>query len=292
MAIKTILAAIALENGDEPVAQRALQLAAEHGARLILVHAIESLPAPDPELPLPIAEETISGMLATDAVEALKRISASGDIRVEMKVDFGRADQIIDRLAREHAADLVIIGPGKPQNLREKLFGSTADRLLRSSARPVLIVKRRASEPYRRAVAAIDFSPMSFAAADAARRIAPEANLELVHALEIPLSFEQAMLKAGTPQAEINRYRHAKAQAARKELRSACASLSDLRDSKIRIMRGTAATTLVRLARSGRTDFIALGIQGRNAVSKVIMGSVARKMLAASSCDVLLISSE
>src|SRR5690606_31453103 len=141
------------------------------------------------------------------------------------------------------------------------LFGSTADRLVRSSPCPVLVVKRRANEPYRRAVAAIDCSPMSSAAADAATRIAPEATMELVHALEIPLSFEQAMLKAGTPQAEINRYRHAKAQAARKELRSACASLSTLKDSKIRIVRGAPATTLVRLARSGRTDFIALGIQ-------------------------------
>ena len=108
----------------------------------------------------------------------------------------------------------------------------------------------------------------------------------MVHALEIPLTFEQAMLKTGTPQLEIDRYRQAKARAARDGLNSMLASLS--MPGKIRVVRGDAATALVRLARSGKSDLVALGAQGRNAVSKMVLGSVARRVLAASSCDVLL----
>lgn len=59
MTIKTIIAAIALEGGDEPVVRRAIQLTAEHEARLILVHAIESLSASDPDLPTPATVEAI-----------------------------------------------------------------------------------------------------------------------------------------------------------------------------------------------------------------------------------------
>lgn len=287
MTIKTIVAAVALENGDEPIAHRAIQIAQEHGARLIIIHVIESLPT-TADLPLPAEEETISRVLVADATQSLERMAAYSAARAEIKVDFGRADQGIERLARDHAADLLIIGSGKPQNLREKVFGSTADRLVRSSPCPVLVVKQQVSGVYRRVVTAIDFSPMSFAAAQSAARMAPNAALELVHALEIPLAFKQAMLKAGTSQAEIDQYRRAKGQAARKELRSACVTLSMPKESKIRIVHGDAATTLLRLARSGKMDLIALGVQGRNAVSQIVLGSVARKVLAKSSCDILL----
>lgn len=286
MTIQTIVAAIALENGDELVAQRALQLAAEHASRLILVHAIESLPASDPDLPSPAKEDAIDRLLAADAAASLKRLVASADVQAEVRVECGKADQVIDQLARDTNADLLIIGPGKPQNLRERLFGSTADRIVCSGPCPILVVKRETNKHYSSVVAAIDFSPMSFAAAQAAARLAPQAVLELVHALEIPLTFEQAMLKTGTPQLEIDRYRRAKVRAAREDLNSIRASLS--MPGKIRVVRGDAARALVRLARSGKTDLVALGVQGRNAVSKMVLGSVARRVLAASSCDVLL----
>lgn len=288
MTIQTIVAAIALENGDELVVRRAIQLAAEHEARLILVYAIESLPASDPDLPARAKEDAIARLLAADATVSLNRlaVSASADVQAEVRVECGKADQVIDQLARDTDADLLIIGPGKPQNLRERLFGSTADRVVRSGPCPILVVKRETNEPYRSVIAAIDFSPISFAAAEAAARLAPQATFELVHALEIRLTFEQAMLKTGTPQLEIDRYRQAKARVARKDLNSIRASLSI--PGKIRVVRGDAATALVRLARSGKTDLVALGVQGRNAVSKMVLGSVARRVLAASSCDVLL----
>lgn len=286
MSIRTIIAAIALENGDEPVARRAIRLAADHGAKLILVHAIENLPAPDPDLPSPANEQAVADVLAAEAIASLERMAASEAVRTEIEVECGKADRLIKRLIRDHAADLLVIGPGKPQNLRERVFGSTADRVVRSGSCPIIVVKRASDEPYRHAIAAIDFSPMSFAAAQTAGLIAPSAKLELIHALEIPLAFEQAMLKTGTSQAEINRYRKAKARAAYTRLRSMRAGLAA--PGKIRVVRGDPATALVRLARSGKTDLMALGIQGRNAASKIVIGSVARRVLSASSCDVLL----
>ena len=286
MTIRTIVAAIALENGDEPVARRAIQLATEHRAKLVLVHAIENLPASDPDLPPPVKEEAVAGVFTAEAIAALQDLAAGAAVETDIMVECGKADQIIDRLIRPHAADLLVIGPGKPQNLRERVFGSTADRVVRSCACPILVVKREAAQPYRRIAAAIDFSPMSFAAAQTAARIAPLAVLELIHALEIPLTFEQAMLKVGTSQAEVDQYLKAKARAVHADLRSLRSSLSV--PGKVRIVRGDPTTALVRLARSGRMNLLALGVQGRNAVSKLVLGSVTRRLLADSSCDVLL----
>lgn len=286
MTIKTIVAAIALENGEQQVARRATRLAADHGAKLVLAHAIESLPESDPELPSPANEEAIANVLSAEAVASLKQMAESAAVQVEIVVECGKADQLIERLIRDHAADLLVIGPGKPQNLREKIFGSTADRVVRTGLCPIVIVKRAIDEPYRRVIAAIDFSPMSFAAAQTAVQIAPTAKLELIHALEVPLTFEQAMLKVGTSQAEIDQYRQAKAQAAYVELRAVRTDLAMA--GKNRVVRGDPATALVRLARSGKTDLVALGIQGKNAISKMVLGSVARRVLAGASCDVLL----
>src|SRR5690606_40999288 len=67
---------------------------------------------------------------------------------------------------------------GKPQNLRERLFGSTADRIVCSGPCPILVVKRETNKHYSSVVAAIDFSPMSFAAAQAAARLAPQRSEE------------------------------------------------------------------------------------------------------------------
>lgn len=286
MTIRTIIAAIALENGDEPVARRAMRLAADHEAKLVLVHAIENLPASDFSFPSSAKEKAIVEVLAAEAITSLKRMASSEAVRAEIVVECGKADQLIERLIRDHSADLLVIGPGKPHNLRERLFGSTADRVVRSGLCPVVVVKRTSDEPYRRVVAAIDFSSMSFAAAQIVAQIAPQATSELIHALEIPLSFEQAMLKTGTSQDEIDRYRKAKARTARTELRSIQASLAVA--GRIRVVHGDPATVLVRLARSEKTDLVALGVQGRSAVSKMVLGSVARRVLAGASCDVLL----
>lgn len=286
MTIKTIIAAIALENGEQQVARRAIRLAVDHGAKLVLAHAIESLPESNPKLPSPADEEAIANVLEVEAIASLKQMAESAAVQAEIEVECGKADQFIERLIRDHAADLLVIGPGKPQNRREKIFGSTADRVVRAGLCPIVVVKRVTDDPYQRVIAAIDFSPMSFAAAQAATQIAPSAKIELIHAFEIPLTFEQAMLKVGTSQAELDRYRQAKAQSAYVELHSIRADLAVA--GKIRVVRGDPTTALVRLARSGKADLVALGIQGKNAISQLILGSVARRVLAASSCDVLL----
>lgn len=286
MTIKTIIAAIALENDEQQLARRAIRLATDHGAKLVLAHAIESLPESDPNLPPPAKKEAISNVLESEAFASLKQMAESAAVQAKIEVECGKADQFIERLIRDHAADLLVIGPGKPQNRREKIFGSTADRVVRAGLCPIVVVKRGTDDPYQRVIAAIDFSPMSFAAAQAATQIAPSAKIELIHAFEIPLTFEQAMLKVGTSQAELDRYRQAKAQSAYVELHSIRADLAVA--GKIRVVRGDPTTALVRLARSGKADLVALGIQGKNAISQLILGSVARRVLAASSCDVLL----
>ena len=121
-----------------------------------------------------------------------------------MRVEFGSPHDVITRVAGERSADLVVLGPGKStgRSLREKVLGSTADRVIRTSPAPVLLVKIDSPEPYRQVVVAVDFSPQSVSAALDARKLTPHVRLRLLHVVDVPLPFEQALLRVGTSQAE------------------------------------------------------------------------------------------
>lgn len=290
LSIRTIVAALALETDGDPVAGRAVQLARWHEARLIFVHVVaDAIPggglSGSPDV---AAVSKLMVQEATDRIRQLTGNSGSG-VAVEIVVDAGKPFRIIDEVARREGADLVVIGPGKAKNIREKVFGSTADRVVRTARQPVLVVRSTTPDPYCRLAVAMDFSAASQAAAEAALSLAPGTDVAFVHAIEIPLGFEQAMLKAGTSQAEIERYRRARAHDARRQIGTALKKFDlPVARPKIQIVHGAAGPALVRLSRSGRTDLVALGTHGGNAISQALMGSVARHVLRAAGCDVLV----
>lgn len=291
MSIGTIVAALALETESDPVAGRALQLARRHEARLVLVHAVEGDLPHEPGLPGSLDAAALKRMLEQDAADRIGRlIGGAPGTATEIVISAGKPHRIIEEVAEREGAGLVVIGPGKARNLREKVFGSTADRIVRSMQRPVLVVRSPRADPYRRLVVAADFSAASQAAAEAALSLAPEAAVELVHAVDTPLAFEQAMRRAGTPQAEIDRYLRARAGEARARISAAFAGTiaAAAARPRLRIVDGPAGAALVRISRSGRADLIALGTQGGNAISQALLGSVARHVLRAAGCDVLV----
>lgn len=287
--MKTIIAGLALDGEDEPVLARAMQLAERHGARLILVHVIEAMTHGGAEA---LDADAAKAMLARAAADRLDEVVARGvpGARPECVVAEGRPFEVITDLLHREQADLVVIGPGKPRNMREKLFGSTADRIVRSAAVPVLVVRPGRAEPYRHVVVGIDLSPQSLSASATARALAPEAAIEHLHVVEMPLSFEQALLRAGTSMAEIDRYRRARLVGARDDLKAALAGADASVPPKLRVREGNVRDVMVRRARSRGTDLIALGTHSRDVASQMLLGSVARAVLHSASCDVLVVS--
>ena len=286
MSIKTIVAALALQYPGDQVALRAMQLTQQHGARLIVVHVIEDFSLADHNWPAATDKSAVIAALKDEAATQLSQMFAASSITPEIVIETGKSHDIINAVAQRESADLVVIGPGKPRNIREKIIGSTADRMVRSSDCPVLIVKRDASADYQRVFAAMDFSEISETAAEFAFRIAPTATIELVHAVEIPLTFEQAMLNVGTPTAEIEIYRKSKMRSAREQLLDVLSGLTDLPSAvRTRVVYGSAGAALIHLSK--RADLIVVGTQGKSAVSRLLLGSVARKVIYAASCDVL-----
>lgn len=291
MPVKTILVALALQGDSKRVAARAIQLANQHKAQLVCLHVIEDLPY-DSSLPASIDAALLGQLIKEESAGQLQCLLGSADKPAIVHVKTGSPHSLIENLARECHADLIVIGPGLPKTFREKVFGSTADRIVRGAPCPVLVVREDAEAPYSHIVVGVDLSAHAQAAALWASQLSPMASRDFLHAFEIPLAFEQAMLKAGTSQAEIDRYRLAIAKTARQQILKMLGENGRLpKTTRLRIVRGDASAMLIRASHRKKTDLVALGTQGANAVAQHILGSVARTVLINARCDVLVVPS-
>ncbi len=290
MPIKTIVVALALEDDNRQVAERAIQLANQHQAQLIGVHVIDSLPEQDIPLPSAIDANALTNTVREQSGEQLRTLLAAADKPAIIQVETGKPHELIQHIAQKCDADLLIIGPGAAVGMREKLFGSTADRLVRSAPCPVLVVRNEVSDPYARIAVGVDFTAYAYAAARWAERLAPDATRQLIHAFKVPHSFEQAMLKSGTSSVDMELYRQARVKAAQKQIRSAFVEQEELpKSTQLHVVYGDAGLTLIKISQQKPTDLVALGTQGANAVAQHVLGSVARKVLAGASTDVLAV---
>ncbi|CAD7338186.1 universal stress protein [Sphingomonadales bacterium 58] len=292
MSIGRIVAAVALEADVDPVAARALQLARMHGAHLILVHVLENLILIEDDVAAWSALATLRQTLQDQARERIAHLLAGQDCpNVEIMIEHGRAHERIEAIAEAQKADLLVIGPGNPRTLGDKLFGSTADRLTRSGFSPVLVVRTPPKGPYRHVTAALDFSSSSAQALARAAELASQPALQIVHVVDWPLPFEQAMLKVGTPMAEIEAYRRGKVQTARASIDALLGSNAPAGLApNIRIIEGQPGDVLTGMSREGSIDLLAIGAHGRNIVARALLGSVARQVLQGAACDVLIVS--
>ncbi len=292
--VNTIVAAVDLEAGSKKVLARAVQLATAHTARLLVLHVIAAEPLSQIAALSDRSESDLQEDLKRQAFSAIELLlTESGRTRLtDVRIEFGAPHDVITRVASERHADVIVIGPGKGRSLREKVLGSTADRVIRTAAAPVLVVRKESSEPYRQVVAAVDFSPQSAAAVKEAHALAPDATIQLVHAVEIPLTFKQAMLRAGTSRVEMQRYRLAKTNKSRHDLSAFAHDMAGLGKAIPRVVDGEPGPALVRLSKDPQVDLVAMGPHGRGVVHQALLGSVTQQVLKESGGDVLVASGQ
>jgi universal stress protein A len=121
----------------------ALELIRHFQAELVLVHVLPVLPpAPsDPNIIFEVPE--YERALHVDAERRLRELAAgvAGEgVPVRTVVGHGDAGAEIVRVAREEAADLIVIATHGLTGWRHAMFGSVAEKVVRLAHRPVLTV--------------------------------------------------------------------------------------------------------------------------------------------------------
>lgn len=199
---------------------------------------------------------------------------------VEIEVIDGDPATMIANTAHREGATLIVAGLGR-HRAADRVFGDeTALRLIRIADVRVFAAAEDADHAPRRIVVAVDFSETSLRAARMAIDLAaPHATIYVAHVVhrEIALDWH------GWGSAYI---RHV--GAALKKFRDQLRPSPEMTVQSI-ALQGDPATELLAFARSVYADLIATGSHGHGFVARLIIGSVATRIVRCASCSVLTV---
>ena len=211
---------------------------------------------------------------------------------LEYEVAVGKPAPEILRVARERSCDLIVISTHGLTGVRKLFFGSTTERVLRETSRPVLVVPPHDPGPIRiddakrllgRVLVPVDFSPASMHQTQIARGIAEAIAIPLIalHVVEPVRSRLVSQLHGAT--VETNRR-----TVAEDRLSELVASTPRRLHVEPLIANGDPAEEIAKVARDRQAGLIVMGLHGSPLVGPR-MGSVTYRLLCLSSALVLAV---
>jgi nucleotide-binding universal stress UspA family protein len=286
--LRRILVATDFSSDAGCALARAQLIAAEHRAELALVHvinasALDAFKAVFRDTPT-IERELF--MATQRALDELAATLAQKDVAVTTSL---RTGAVLDELlAATRAADLMVLGAHGVNTLRDRIIGTTAERLLGRCRIPIVVARHEPNIAYRRLLVPVDLSAYSAPALAAAVRIAPGGEIHVLHVYDVP--FEGKLWLSGVAEAVIERHRaDVRAQALHQVYALIDAHLPGKPRTVVTVERGEAARTILDAASQFGADLVVVGKQGLSAIGDLFLGSVTRHVLADAECDVLVV---
>jgi nucleotide-binding universal stress UspA family protein len=130
-----------------PAFRKAVELAKDNKATLLIVHVLPSLPMiGDAYIPPTTIDEMFRGQRAQaekEMARLVKRARAAGGRAAATVIDNGTVADMIMRFAKRQRADLIVMGTHGRGILARALLGSVASRVLTLAPCPVMTVKGR-----------------------------------------------------------------------------------------------------------------------------------------------------
>lgn len=269
MTPRFILAVTDFSSHGTRALERAALLATEHGAALTLA----CLRHPT-DVQLPDAADWLG-----QHARQLSQLHGI-DVRAAARV----AHTVEALLPEVNAADLVVWGIAPVRSLRSFFMGQPVDELLRSARRPVLLARRRAEQPYRKLLVAVDFSEASSSLVVVGSAISKTAQVELFHAVDT--TNERKLRQAEVQEHHIRVYREQCLRHAQDRMVRLTDS-GDARRNRVQsaIGRGDPGSqAVVQQQRSG-SDLIVVGKHPASAFSDLMFESVSARILNVSARD-------
>ena len=287
---EVILVPVDFGEPSRAATERALSLAETQAAEIQVLH-VHSLPG----LAL---DSGASGQFLVEIRrkerEALRDFAAglsAHAVAVSTRVRDGDPVHEIHDAAREPEVRLLVVGSHGRTGLERLVLGSTAERVVQGAAVPVLVVRstlEEASQPIRSILMATDFSKDAQSVeplvADLARRYSAE--VEVIHVIR-----ETAVLFAPYAVEGSTDFEGEMMDSATARMKSVLSRLADLGiQAKSKIVYGHAEDEILARAESTNAGMIALGTRGYSGIQSFLLGSVAQRVLARATCDVLVSS--
>ena len=300
MKIRKILVPVDFSEASLAAIDRASRLATRFGAELNLVHVFEPQPpfvgTNDIPIYIPDAEAEVH------AREHLRSVAEVHELPLRpehIHVRKGRPYEEICYLARELGMDLIVIPTRGNTGWKHLALGSTAERVVRYSPCPVLIVRpgTKADEngqapagsvSFRNIVVPVDFSDFSREALDYAKNLAREfgSTLLLLHSVYLQYyvtNDEYARYDFPLVMEGLEKF----AQEQMRELVRNTARDGIKVESMLEV--GHAGEQICDRAKDRNADLIVTATHGRTGLKHALIGSTAEFVVRHASCPVLVV---
>ena len=193
-------------------------------------------------------------------------------------------------------ADLLVLGSHGRSGMQRLLLGSVAEKVLRTSEIPTLIVPAHAAHvgfghaaPFKHILCPTDFSPSSLDALATAMTLAEEgdADLTVLHVVDTPPEFVDAVMSTRLPLPVI-----------RANIEASCQKrLQTLVPESVRtyctvqtvVAEGRPAREILRVAAEQHADLIVMGVHGRGGIDLLLFGSKTHEVIRTGQRPVLTI---
>ncbi|MBS7543133.1 universal stress protein [Ancylobacter oerskovii] len=255
---------------------RARQLARQWRARLFAVHAIEPGEADG-------RRSTAPGGSAPPASvgRRLRRNLGEAVDDIEVFVAEGKCEEVVSEIARSREAGLVITGVARDEVLGRRQLGRSVAALVHEARLPLLIVRDRMHDAYRRIVVATDFSDGSAIPLLTAASWFPTSPLTLLHAYDPP--FAGMATDRTAYEAE---YR----AVAAKEAEAFLATTPLPRDRLELVLEpGSVTSVLTAHVEARDVDLVVIGSGEKSLLHRLLAGSTDTSILAEVPCDILVV---
>jgi nucleotide-binding universal stress UspA family protein len=279
--MRKFLTATDLSARSDRALERAVMLANDHNARLTILHVV------DEDLPSTLADSQKD--TAKEGIEQhVNSLTVAGSLNVSIKIILGKAYINILEMSDKMGAELIVLGMHREDALRDMFRGTTAERVIRGSRVPVLLVKDRPDNPYRRIMVGVDFSVYSRRAVEFAMGLVPSGEFHLVHAYDTPF---RGFLYGHDTQRQIREQHHIQLRKMVEEEMAGLLRRFESSGSAIeRVMEeGPVRDVIHRQVKRLKPDLLVVGTHGRIGVAHALLGSLAEDFLSQPPCDVLAV---
>jgi universal stress protein E len=281
--LERILVATEFGESQADTVRTAVTVARTFGSEMLLVHVIPEIR--DAPLDLP-AQRTA----AAERLQDLRaEITGSGVRVADPIVAVGAPFNEIIELADAHDVNVIIVGSGETAGGSQSRLGLTAEKLVRKARKPVWMVKAGAMGQFNSILCPVDFSDPARRALTNAIHLARTFQAHLTVLTVIQRLAETSVTAAGTTDVVQAKYEEA-------DLWQFDRFLADFDFHNVRwsktVRHGRPHEQILALAREQGADLMVMGSTGRTGLARILMGSVAEKVLREVPCSAVTVKAE
>ena len=285
MVFSKILCPTDFSAGSQQALRVAVRMANEANAEIVVFHAFYiPPPAFDGEYVFPV--DVIQQMVddsqrGLDA--AVRDATAAGAKHARGTLVSGAPWAEIVAVLERETFDLCVIGTHGRTGIARVLLGSVAEKVVRHSPCSVLVVRPGSeTRPFAHVLVPTDFSESAEDALGlAAQVVRPDGSITLLHVLEAPAAYSGEPLGIDFLR-ELDKQSTAALEAAATRVRSKVAVPVRVRSR----IGHPGAQILADLDDDPSVDLVVMGSHGRTGITRVVIGSVAEKVVRHAPCPV------